>query len=116
MLTWLTMVLAVALALGGSRADAATGIQKCQSAKLKVASKEITGQIRCAAASVTGAPVDGTCLARVTRKADAGYVRAGALCLGASETLHAAVDTCVGTLVADVPGSGQCNADSLRAL
>ncbi len=112
---WLLMAFGV-LGLGAARVDAGgkgdgDPVHACQAAKLKVASQEIGGKMKCAAA----AP-DPACAAKVTAKADAGYAKAGDLCIGDGEAFHAAVDACVATLEADASGTGRCPTASRRAL
>jgi hypothetical protein len=109
----------VSLVLGsGIAAAASTPAQKCAALKLKAAGKEVVGKMAChAKAKAKSVPVGSACLARAMAKADATIAKAGTSdCAGTAATIDAEVDSCVGVLVADVPGDGKCPSSSAKVV
>jgi YVTN family beta-propeller protein len=93
------------------------GTLTCFAGKRQASGKEILGKLGCfAKAAVTGGMTDPTCVSRVEGKLDKSFARFGTACPGDEPTVRGLIDTCVATLLSDLPGAGTCAAKSAKAL
>ncbi len=115
---FVTAALLVALVtITGRRLEAGSGIRRCAVQKLGAVGKEIAGQMACwAKAKKARAAVDPGCLSAQQTSADAIVGRAGDLCLGTGAAIDAAVESCVGAFVGNVPADGACPSTSAAVM
>jgi DNA-binding beta-propeller fold protein YncE len=92
-------------------------LSKCCFAKRKAAGMKLGSKLFCHAKEAVAASFDVmSCLTSTEPKFDAAFSKAGPVCPGDAPDIEERVDSCVNTLLADVPGSGFCQAASLKAL
>jgi len=95
---------------------ATTPAQKCAAAKQKAAGKKASSKMGCySKAKAKSLTVDPACLTKAEAKFSSAMAKAGAACPGTAPTIESLVDSCVSTLVADVPGDGKCPSASAKA-
>lgn len=113
--TMVFIVVCLAMGLAPSAHAAGTPEQKCASAKLKAAGKKLAGKMGChSKAKIAGLATDPLCLTKAEAKFDAAVAKAGGACPGSAAPLESAVDSCVGNLLSDIPGSGRCPGTSAK--
>src|SRR5690242_19821525 len=96
---------------------AMTPQERCAATKRKGVGKALRSTLGCyATAKRTVTGVDAGCITKVDVKLGGALTKAGTECPGDADWIGALIDSCVGALLADVPGDGKCPGTSTKAL
>ena len=108
------------IALAAVPAMSATDpVVKCLASKQKAAGKKIAAKMGFySKAKSKAVAVDPACLTKAEAAFSAAFTKAEAkgACPGTTPAIEGQVDTCVNTLVADVPGDSKCTASSAKTI
>jgi sugar lactone lactonase YvrE len=117
MCRWLVVVmLMLALAVGDARARL-TPAQKCAAGKERAAGAAMAAKLVCyVKARATGRAVRSACIRQAAQKFEARFAKRGKACPGAAPSVEILLDACVGTLVDDALGTGQCPVRAAKAI